>query len=120
MEIGKTMDEKVEQRFKRLEMLLQYVVSAQNDRALKSEARILDLSKENRELREAVWALHKKLSGFEIPILDDLGRREEAMYIGNCLDSVFVNRSMIGHDGSFAVDNRETVYPLVQNIKNTE
>lgn len=78
-----------EMRVRRLEHVFIEMAKAKESRLRAAEITIQALAAQNNMLKDGIQALHVKLKGFEIPMIDDLCRSEEVSHADGYLNLCF-------------------------------
>lgn len=78
-----------ERRLTRLEHAFLEMAKTRDQRLRAAESTIQALAVQNNMLKDGIQALHLKLRGFEIPIVDDLCKSEETLYAEGYLNLCF-------------------------------
>lgn len=78
-----------ERRVTRLECAFVEMAKTKDQRLRAAEKTIEALVVQNNMLKDGIQALHVKLKGFEVPIMDDMCKSEETSYAEAYLDLCF-------------------------------
>ncbi len=79
----------MELRLRRLEYAFLELSRIKEKRLQAAEKAIETLTAQNNMLKDGIQALHIKLSGFEVPAIDDIGKSEEISYAEGYLNLCF-------------------------------